>query len=66
MKIKGRLQTTTRMVMVVDWATLNHKDDVFHLHTSTTCSQREGFTLMVVPPVGAIHEMETNNLCILI
>jgi hypothetical protein len=54
------------MVMLVDWATLKHKDDVFHLHTTTTYSQRAGLTLMVVPPVGAIREIETNSLCILI
>jgi hypothetical protein len=34
----------------------------FHIHTTCSCSSRVDMTLIIVPTIGAICEVETNNL----
>ena len=46
--------------------TFHHRFNSFHFNKTTICSWRVDLTSMIIPPMGAIRGMETNNVWILV
>jgi len=62
-----QLYTTTQVVVVVVWA--HFQPQLLKItinYTTTLIVGRVGLTSMILPPVGTVHEVETNDYWILV